>query len=125
MAGNGGCKTGKLKWAGEAWATGRLTTAPTEIDEDARLWGLDPTQFQGPDDGGLWEVHIPALNAFLTVSSQWRILVRQDGTYAHLGLDYTAARMGFRLAGLKVPPDLWADVQMIEAGAIAALNRKM
>lgn len=42
-----------------------------------------------------------------------------------LGLDYTAARAGLRLAGMKVTPDLWSDVQVIEAAACAALNRKM
>ena len=99
--------------------------APSESEDDARRWGIDPDLFQDGEEHGLWEAHVPALNAFLSVASQWRIVLMQDGTWAHLGLDYSGARMGFRMAGLKVSPDLWADVQMIEAGAVNALNRKM
>ncbi len=40
------------------------------------------------------------------------------------GLDYAGARAGLGLAGLNVTPDLWSDVQVIEAAAVAALNRK-
>lgn len=40
-----------------------------------------------------------------------------------LGLDYAAARAGLRLAGITMTPALWSDVQIIEAGAVAALNR--
>ena len=39
-----------------------------------------------------------------------------------LGLDYTAVRAGFDLAGVKITPDLWAEVQLIEAGARDAMN---
>lgn len=126
MAGDGRGQAGKLKWAGAAWATGGLQARPSEIDADAALWGLDPALFRSSDgDDGLWQAHIPAMEAFLTVASQWRMIPRQEGAMLHLGLDYTAARMGFAMAGLKVPPEVWADVQVIEAGAVAALNRKM
>jgi len=40
------------------------------------------------------------------------------------GLDYTAVRAGFDLAGITPSPGLWADVQLIEAGALGALNRR-
>lgn len=40
-----------------------------------------------------------------------------------LGLDYAAARAGLRLAGITMTTALWADVQIIEAGAVDALNR--
>jgi Phage related hypothetical protein (DUF1799) len=126
LAGHGRGQAGKLKWAGAAWATGGLQAGPSEIDADAALWGLDPALFQPEgDEDGLWQDHIPALEAFLTVASQWRMIPRPDGTTLHQGLDYTAARMGFAMAGLKVPPEVWVDVQVIEAGAVAALNRRM
>jgi hypothetical protein len=102
-----------------------LQAGPSELDADAALWGLDPALFRTVDDNGLWQANVPALEAFLSVANQWRVVPRQDGTWLHLGLDYTAARMGFWMAGLKVPPEVWADVQVIESGAVAALNRKM
>jgi len=38
------------------------------------------------------------------------------------GLDYAGARAGLDLAGIAVTPALWADLQSIEHGAIAAMN---
>ncbi len=66
----------------------------------------------------MWADHVPAFEAFLVVSGQWRM----TGTGHVLGLDYTAVRAGFDLAGVSVTPDLWAEVQLIEAGARRALN---
>lgn len=39
-----------------------------------------------------------------------------------LGLDYTAVRAGLDLAGHEMTPDLWAEVQEIETGALKSLN---
>lgn len=44
------------------------------------------------------------------------------GGVAATGLDYAGARAGLELAGLEVTPALWADVQLIEHGAIAAMS---
>ena len=92
---------------------------------DAALWGFD-----GIDDGpppepdtqvGLWDVHQPALLAFLAVCTQWRVVAGETGLI-HTGLDYTAADAGLRRAGIETTPDLWADLQAIETGALAALR---
>lgn len=117
MAGVGGGETGKLTWAGEAWATGRHR--PSDLTDDAEKWGLDPALFDAPEEDGLWEIHAHALNAFLAISTQWRM------AHGVIGLDYAGARAGLRMAGLKVSPEVWAEIQVIEAGAIKALNRKM
>jgi hypothetical protein len=75
----------------------------------------------GRDEGdGLWPDHLPALDAFLAIAGQWRLA--PSGRF--LGLDYTAVRAGLDLAGIEVTPDLWSDVQIIEAGALAGLNGK-
>lgn len=39
-----------------------------------------------------------------------------------VGLDYTAVRAGLELAGQQITPELWAEVQQIETGAVRALN---
>lgn len=39
-----------------------------------------------------------------------------------IGLDYQGARAGLDLSGLEVTPDLWDRIQLIEAGAVAAMN---
>ena len=126
MAGSVGCALGKLRWAGEALAEGRLTTdAPeSELLADARRWGIDPALLQDQDEeAGLWEINLPALEAFSVIGTQWRVLPLGEGRLIYTGLDYAAAAAGLALAGLTVPPDIWSDVQVIEAGALGALNR--
>ncbi|NTT86924.1 DUF1799 domain-containing protein [Tabrizicola sp. SY72] len=64
---------------------------------------------------------MPTLGAFLAVSGQWRI-VSTEGGVSWQGLDYTAVQAGLSLAGITLTPAEWADVQIIEAAATAALN---
>ncbi|WP_425099133.1 DUF1799 domain-containing protein [Tropicibacter sp. S64] len=78
----------------------------------------------GPVDeqDGLWAEHIPAVEAYLAIGSQWRTLPQFGAPPRWLGLDYTAAEAGLRLAGFAMTPELWAEVRLIEQGAKAALN---
>ena len=39
-----------------------------------------------------------------------------------IGLDYAAAEIGLRMAGIEMTPDLWSDVGQIELGARSAMN---
>lgn len=65
-----------------------------------------------------------AVYAFLSIDSQFRMTGLGMGGLLVSGLDYAGARAGLALAGLDVTPALWGDIQMIEAGAVAALNTK-
>lgn len=56
------------------------------------------------------------------MSSQWRMVGLADGRMRALGLDYAGVQAGLALAGIAMTPELWADVQVIEAGAKAAIN---
>lgn len=125
MGGDVEGQTGKLKWAGEAWATGRLfagTRSPAL--DDAQLWGIDPEALglTRSEEEGVWERHASALHAFVAVDTQWRIVMGEKAYW--VGLDYAAVKAGLDLAGLSLTPGEWSDVQMIEKGALEALNRK-
>ena len=61
-----------------------------------------------------------ALHAFLAIATQWRVVGPGDGTLRLTGLDYAGVRVGLDLAGVVVTPAPWSDIQLIEAGAIAA-----
>ncbi|MCT4576888.1 DUF1799 domain-containing protein [Donghicola sp.] len=74
------------------------------------------------EEAALWPCHIPALEAFLSVQTQWRRTVFPMGGVIHEGLDYSAAEAGLRMAGIEVTPDLWQAVRHIEAGAKEVLN---
>lgn len=86
---------------------------------------MPPDAFGSPDDEeeGVWPQNEEALRVYLSVDTQQRWITAGDGA-VFLGLDYAGARAGIRAAGLKLTPALWADVQVIEAAAVAELNRK-
>ncbi|WP_181364443.1 DUF1799 domain-containing protein [Ascidiaceihabitans donghaensis] len=72
----------------------------------------------------VWAEHIPAFHAFLAVCGQWRAF-EVDGRIVPIALDYTAARAGLKLAGIKIKPKVWADLQTIELAALKAMREKL
>jgi hypothetical protein len=64
------------------------------------------------------------VRAFLAVCNQWRVVPAGLAGARVIGLDYTAARAGLRLAGIGITPDLWAAVQVIEGAAVAAMTER-
>ncbi|SDY55486.1 DUF1799 domain-containing protein [Citreimonas salinaria] len=77
-----------------------------------------------PEEDGVWPENAEAIQAFLAVAQQWRCIPRMDAAPLWLGLDYTAAEAGLRMAGVDVTPPLWEQVRLIEAGAAGALNEE-
>lgn len=82
-----------------------------------RLAAGDP----GSGDHGVWPENAPAVEAFLAVATQWRVVAGPERLRV-VGLDYAGARAGWDLAGIAMTPALFADVRIMEAAAIAALN---
>ncbi|MGZ9811288.1 DUF1799 domain-containing protein [Pseudoroseicyclus sp. H15] len=70
---------------------------------------------------GVWPENAEAVSAFLRVCNQWRVTEGMGGRL-WIGLDYAAARDGLDAAAIAVTPDLWAALQLVEAGATRALN---
>lgn len=67
---------------------------------------------------------MPALMAFFAVSGQWRTRPVGMGGSRMLGLDYAAVRAGLDLAGITLDPKTWADLRLIEIGALQELNKE-
>lgn len=88
------------------------------------MWGIDiPKEMQGDDQcDGVWPENVPAVEAYVAVSSQWEVIARADGSERVIGLRYGDATVGLRNAGIEVTPALWTDLQMVEIGARAAMN---
>lgn len=124
MAGAVQGQNGKLTWAGRAWVTG--ATGGTRTDDaasDAVLFGFSGFEDGPAEDEGLWADHQSAFLAFLSVCTQWRVVASETGLI-HTGLDYAAADAGLKRAGIETTPDLWADLRIIETGALAALREE-
>lgn len=74
----------------------------------------------------VWAENWPTVEAFLFVSTQWRV-VQQGGGMARgqtywIGLDYAAAKAGLDGAELEAGPEIWRGLRMMEAAARNALN---
>ncbi len=84
---------------------------------------MDPALFAPVEDPdcGIWDQHLPAFEAFLAVATQWRSATGMEGLKV-IGLDYTAVKAGFDLAGIDCPPRVWADLRTIESAAMTAFN---
>lgn len=96
--------------------------AEDTLAEDAAFWGIDPALLSKPQEDALWPDHIPALEAFLAVQTQWATVVYPMGQTLHHGLRYEGVEAGLRMAGIEVTPALWGQIRLIEAGAKEALN---
>ena len=90
--------------------------------QDAKGFGLDTSDWEDDDDDGVWPDHHASFLAFLCVASQWRAAPLASGPVWYWGLDYAACDAGWRRAGIEVTPEIFDEVQIIEAGARQALN---
>jgi len=73
----------------------------------------------------VWEEHWPALELFLAMRTQWRIISGMGGAQ-HQGIDYTALYGHPKFARLDYgeQDSLLAQIQHIEVGALAAMNEQ-
>ncbi|WP_286903106.1 DUF1799 domain-containing protein [Vreelandella sedimenti] len=71
----------------------------------------------------VWEEHWPALEIFLAMRTQWRVIAGMSGAQ-HQGIDYTALYGHPKFARLDYDEQdkLLAQIQHIEVGALAAMN---
>ena len=95
-----------------------------ELNSDAAFFGIDPAVLQAepaPSEG-VWEEHAAAVQAFLAIQTQWKVLPRFGDRPVWIGLDHGAAEAGLRLAGIDMTSEQWMELRVIEAGAKAVLN---
>lgn len=83
-----------------------------------RLKGAD-----AKDQGfGVWRQNWEIVIAFLSVSSQWRVVPLASGATYWLGLDYVAARAGLDAEEMSLGPAQWRGLRTMEGAARDALN---
>ncbi|WP_257195879.1 MULTISPECIES: DUF1799 domain-containing protein [unclassified Bradyrhizobium] len=83
----------------------------------------------------IWPDNVPAVEAFLAVATQWRVVACSPGgalgpgggaigpsVPIYLALDYAAVRAGLDAEGIAVTPELWRGLRVMEQAAAAALN---
>lgn len=122
--GRAGGPAGKLRAVARAWATGRgggersddgatAAAADALAAIEARRRGAarpsDPVELD-PADGGL-------VDLFQSLGSQWRTA---GMTGVRIGLDYAAVPPVAAMMGIAVTPELFQDLRVMEAAALAA-----
>lgn len=87
------------------------------------MLGIAAPKDDAPTTYAIWREHWPALELFLALRTQWRIIAGMGGAQ-HQGLDYTALYGHPKYARLDYDEQeaLLAQIQHIESGAVAALN---
>ena len=77
-------------------------------------------------DFEVWAENWETVEAFLAVSTQWRLTPYGGGMGPMLiywaGLDYTAARAGLEGEGFVITPELWRGLRIMEGAARRVLN---
>jgi D-arabinose 1-dehydrogenase-like Zn-dependent alcohol dehydrogenase len=73
----------------------------------------------------VWPENVDAVELFVVVSGQWRIVAGFGGV-GYLGLDYAAVEAAMNMRGVKKHdrPQLFADLRVMEAAAATMLNKR-
>ncbi len=96
------------------------------FDDDLDYWGIpDEQRPEKPTEYGVLPENWDAVSLFLALQTQWN--VTPSGTRS--GLNYTSVRIVSNLRGLKLTPELFADIQLMEITLINTerehVNRKI
>lgn len=104
-----------------------MRPAVSEAARDAQRFGMDAATVQAITardlDEGVWPENVATVTAFLAVDTQWRV-IGGFGPAVVMGFDYAGVRAGLAMARIRLTPALWADLQLMERAARAALNEK-
>lgn len=82
-----------------------------DLDADFDFWGIpDESRPEKPSAYGVLPENWDAVNLFLALQTQWNIT--PSGTRS--GLNYTSVRIVSNLRGMKLTPELFSDIQLLE-----------
>lgn len=73
----------------------------------------------------MWPQNVAVVEAFLAVCTQWRtetIVNFRTGqaSIVRTGLDYAGCRAGLAAAGVRVTPELWQGIRVMELEVLTA-----
>ena len=87
--------------------------------KDAAVFGIEPPPSKAAENYDVLPEAWPAVRVFLKVQTQWRV-----DSGAVIGLDYGAVRWVIELLQLGDPLEVLADLQVVEATVVAAMNKR-
>lgn len=83
------------------------------------MWGLTLDEASG-DDVGVWPDNMPAVNVFISMSTQWRV-----GMAGATGLDYNALPTVLRLGAIprRGWPEIFESIRILEDAAMETMRK--
>lgn len=82
-----------------------------DFEADLDFWGIpDEMRPEKPTEYGVLPENWDAVNLFMGLQTQWQM----TPSGARSGLNYTSVRIVSNLRGLKLTPELFADIQLME-----------
>lgn len=98
----------------------RCLYSPQTSDAEAAAFGLTAEEASGPPVE-LWPDNLPAVNAFIAMSTQWRV-----GMNGATGLDYAVVPTVLRLAGVPRAdwPEVFDGLRTMEDEALKTMREK-
>jgi hypothetical protein len=87
--------------------------------KDAAIFGIEPPPSKAPENYEVLPEAWPAVRVFLKVQTQWRA-----DSGAVIGLDYGPVRWVIEMLQLADPLEVLADLQVVEATVVAAMNKR-
>ena len=87
--------------------------------KDAAVFGIEPPPSKAAENYEVLPDAWPAVRVFLKVQTQWRA-----DSGAVIGLDCGAVRWVIELVQLGDPLEVLADLQVVEATVVAAMNKR-
>jgi hypothetical protein len=87
--------------------------------KDAAIFGIEPPPSKAAENYEVLPEAWPAMRVFLKVQTQWRA-----DSGAVIGLDYGSVRWVIEMLQLADPLEVLADLQVVEATVVAAMNKR-
>lgn len=78
------------------------------------------------DEIGIWPENWPIVSAFAQICGQWRVVslsTMAEARLSYLGLDYAGVRAGLICARVRITPEIWDGIRIMEAAMRRELNQ--
>ena len=101
------------------------SSAKDSLSDDLAAWGVLPEQIKTiagqikENTFELWSHNVEAWNAFMIICNQFNY--SSAGTL--IGLNYSAIKDGFEMAGYKMTPKTFDKLQVIDSAVIKQVNK--
>lgn len=121
-AAGGAAESEDASGGGDEWKEELRSFGATEAAIEAAF--RDRDESAGDEDTfEIWQENNAALEIFLSLRTQWRMVAGMGGAYVQ-GLDYAGVEALLRLKRVPNRTELFEDLQLMEEAALEVMNKR-